>query len=1399
MGPLRSCTVRVSDEDAGPIGGGERMQQAVTRGVVTRWCLLSALFFLLACGESSCASCAGCGIEPIPGGYPAAERIANAAQVRLTAAGLEHIEQHAPSLVSTLLASNLDFAVPSSSGVFDVPIVGDVDYTLCPDGGCIAHTEIESAELASAPPHGIDVLARAVVETRDSAAARAAIPVALRGGCIFGFCTIDTTCQVDVDTSRGSRRHVALRSSLQITEEKHAAREGYSRIDVSGTAVVPEEGIEDEDVDFSGCSGLVGGLINLASGLVKGTILGTLESQVTGIVERSVAEKTCMTSGTHGCPTGTFDVEDGATGIHYCRFEAAPEADCVPALLGMEGRGDFGAALLGSIAPGAHAPAEFLFASGGDAEAVNGGLSLFLMGGLTSMDADFTHYPAHHTCVPIVEPPALPTIPRAEVFRDNTVPGLTSMPHVGIGITEPFLDHVGYGAFDSGMLCLAVGTRLSQQLSTGLVSVLARSIQNIAFPSESAPMSIALRPQRPPTFEIDEGGLIHAKLQSLEMDFYVFSMERYVRVLTFRTDATIDLSVAVVAGAIDLQILAAHAENPEVTRSELLTESPAMLAPVLATVVESFVTMINDKIPSIPLPNVMGFSLEVPEGGVLAIDDRAGVELLGIFGNLVLPDTHSIVRAADTDVEMIDAQFDARSVQLETFGQHGVPTIEVLARATARDGARIEYSHRVDGGAWSAWSAHARRTISERSLLLQGRHVVEVRARLDGDDRTIDPVPARIEVPIDALAPSVHLARTTSGVAIDASDLVSVALAYRAHVDGEWSPWAPLEAGRAAVDADVDEPVDVEVRDESGNVGAARAALIRGLPDANATSACGCEVPGRRSNLGALALLGLGAVFAFARRRRVLALLASLGLLGCSANPRAPSDPGPMPVSCESTCSEAAPPAMVGTACCEATGQCVPYEVASLCAPGYECPSGSLLVSDACAVSCAACAPKAALPEGQLATHLDLVLDDRGRALLSGYAPGVPPLLRYGDLVVGTENASGSIEWEIVDGAPRAPVTNDPDGFRGGVSDPGPDVGEWSSIARRGNTLFVSYYDRTNRALKLASREGTSPWTIRTIDDSLDAGRYTAIAVDDGGRIAIAYLRIERERPAAPSKLRSAMVVAYASDDDASDFDFDEVATAEMPCRPSLCEAGESCLASGECAPATTDCAEPCATGTVCRASECVAALASPFVEDMPPAIGLYPSLAPTEEGLALVFYDRGHGTLFGAEHDGTRWAPAFPIDGYGAERGTGDAGLSASLFVDGDGTWHIAYVDGADEALRYARVSDGGVDITRIDDGSTDGAARHPDGRHLVGDDASIVVTSAGVVRIVYQDATAHRAMLATIDGDERTVSALDRQDHTGFFLEQALVGERSRVVTFYRNEQGERRSGVRLLSIEE
>ncbi|MCL4489976.1 MAG: hypothetical protein M1570_17875 [Chloroflexi bacterium] len=77
------------------------------------------------------------------------------------------------------------------------------------------------------------------------------------------------------------------------------------------------------------------------------------------------------------------------------------------------------------------------------------------------------------------------------------------------------------------------------------------------------------------------------------------------------------------------------------------------------------------------------------------------------------------------------------------------------------------------------------------------------------------------------------------------------------------------------------------------------------------------------------------------------------------------------------------------------------------------------------------------------------------------------------------------------------------------------DVGKYASIAFAGNTPYISYYDATNKVLRVAkqvSSDGNcgpgNTWYCQTVDNgggSADVGQYSSIAVSPSGTVGIAY------------------------------------------------------------------------------------------------------------------------------------------------------------------------------------------------------------------------------------------------------------------------------------------------------
>lgn len=1382
---------------------------------------LSALvLFVIACSSGSgCSTCAGCGVAPIPGGYPIAERIDNSAQIRLTQSGRQFIENNAVGLINNFLPGGLVFPIPASADPGN-----NTGYELCADNDCAAAGEILAVRLT---PNGVNRLhaeADVVITSRQNSPPgypRRAIPIHGQTVCAFGGCAVHINCEADIDTTPGSRSYVTLQADIDFVADTHPARSGYTRILVSNAGLAPGRDIEtDEDIRITDCGGFLGGLLADIANSLRSTLLSSFVDQIPGLIQTQLDSALCTKRGDYGCPTGTF-ARPSDTPTATCRYGNSDDAECVPTLLGTDGQGDLGQALLGSISPGTHGSGQFLLASGGNGEVVNDGVSLFFEGGYRSTSTDFTRSPAHNACVPMLTPPERPTIPRLAAFRGNVIPGTATQTHVGIGLSEDYLNYAAFGMFDSGVLCIGAGTRTSQMISTGLFSALIASLKNLSFPVDSAAISLSIRPQQPPHITVRTDAslpLLGIEFPQLSIDFYVFSNDRYIRFMTYTADLTLDANLTASGSMLTPAIMNVTAANSVVTNNELLSESPAALATTLQTILGSLTGSLTGAIPPVALPSVMGIDLSIPEGGVRGVTE-SGENFIGIFANLALASGSGAATAsAETRLETTELEVNPESLSIEHFGAGEMPSVRLYMDASGPSGVDYEFSYRLDGEGWSAWTRDRNVNLASPNFFLQARHVVEARSRIVGSAASVDQTPARVELLVDIIAPDVTAEVLNGRVRTDAHDIITPQdkMRYRYRVNsGDWTTWS----NSATFTPDVDGSVDVEAMDETGNVAGARAQLIRGIPNPNASGGCGCDVPGTTSNgtPWALAVALFVLVVAFARRLSrpknvmgvlrmftVLAFPLVLGIAGCSCNSGTVS-------ACQPACTEATGGATAGSRCCEATLMCVSYDLNSLCPPAHHCSSSDAVTFANCMPECTDCVLNPPLPQGQLAPYMDMTLNPDGDAILSGYSPGAPPTRKYGDLVFGTyNNTTMAVEWDIVDGVPSAQPTGDPSGWRDGISAAGDDVGRYTSIASNANGDYISYYDATHGDLKLAIRH-ESTWTIHTVDPDGDCGRFSSIAFLPSGEPAIAYNCIGPKADA-PGVVEGTMLVAIANSTtpaSGDDWSIRILQRGDMACRPQYCATGEMCFSGGACAAPTTDCSAACASGSACHAGTCEATIAAPYVEDFPTTTGLFTSLATTTDGLAVVYYNRITGNLYGAKYSGTAWGTSFLIDGYlNTAIQSGDCGIGASLFVDSSDEWYVSYVDGTEEQLKYVHFSSDASpapsSIMLVDDGSSDGATAFTDGRHVVGDDSSIVVTPSGEVRIVYQDATAGHAMMATRpSGASPTApwsrAVIDATDSTGYFLEQVLAGNTSYVATWYRREglTGMGANGIRLTSV--
>jgi MYXO-CTERM domain-containing protein len=874
-------------------------------------------------------------------------------------------------------------------------------------------------------------------------------------------------------------------------------------------------------------------------------------------------------------------------------------------------------------------------------------------------------------------------------------------------------------------------------------------------------------------------------------------MDRYVRAFTFTGDLTIPVNLQTAKdpktnpnGGLLPIIGEIGIANPVVTNNDLLTDDPQLIGDSLASIMGGLTSQLTGGIKPFDLSGAFksfNLALTVPDGGIRKLT-KGTDDYLGIFANLALAQPANV--EADAQVRIVGKTVHPEAMSLLTARRELLPELHVMFSSPMDNGTHaIEYSWSFDQGARSAWSPERDVTIKDDYLFFQGKHTLHAWARIAGEQLTEDSTPADAAFTIDTLPPNAEFKEgTKSGeMTLQAWDVVSDESALQVRFKatdstsntnelasfGAWMTVAEANAALLRLPSTTLN-VDVEVKDEEGNVGTTSSALIRGKPDGSLAAAggCGCSTPGTTSKVpGGWAFLGGLGLFAFGWRRRMRSVRSRAAAVGLGTV------------------------AVIGSG---ATG----------CDCGGDEANGANTVG--CGTDCKQPC-HSALPLGMVGTYTSVATAKDGSIWVAGYndaALSTDGNFLYGDLVVGKyDGAKQQVAWATVDGnfirSDGSCPESDRAGWRGGETEAGDDVGLWTSIQLDAQDRpIVSYYDATNKALKFAFFEG-GKWSSFAIlaAPGADVGRYSKMILV-GGNPVIAFAVLEKGNAGA---LRSKISLAKASSPTPrgpGDWSIEDVAVDETgACRAFTCDGSDVCVkATGTCMPAIggctpADCGANNACVTIGGKATCSATISTSFVEAYPNALGDYISMTEGPQGIGIVAYDRVHGNLVGYANTGGAWAATI-LDGETGSRSaknardTGDTGVGASLAITSNGDWHVSYVNGVTETLNYVLVPGGKTALKPeiIDDGSGYGVGSTPfgDGRHIVGDDSHLLVVDGGAVTVVYQDATAGELRYATGNPTGQThtwtVKAIPQPNKFAGFFPHPVPGGSQQVINWWR-----------------
>lgn len=1366
---------------------------------LARHVVFALLFVIIAgCSGGGCSSgCSCAGVTPLAEGFPVESRIENVASIRLTDSGLGFIEQNLGAIAELALGDgmgdSLSFEIPQlSQDLF----IANAD--VCPDGPkpnanppeCVAEVDLANAQLQVTPvnPHNVVVSGPLPIRVQK-------LPVTVTW---FGF--LDDSFNIVINgpgTCPGDNKPFKnvnineVNVSIEIDGDQSHARFGYSRV-AFGNIDINEDDVTD-GIEYCDTGGVTDDILDALDGF----LIGFVEDQLVGTIQDELSQALCQQANPDlnpPCPTGTVNVD----GI--CRYGPNSGDECASIILGLDGNIDLGG-LLSSFSPGTKGAFDFLFAAGGDSlrtdgsghhwgdlNPVNQGVSLGFYGG--------TEPTPISGCVTPVDLPLPDGIPVPDELTQNSIPMWPASlegPHFGLALSERFLNYMLTQLYNSGALCLGITAGAlgdAVPLSTSLIGVGlgAPSMNELGRQKQGSEVAIILRPGAPPNVEIGNGTdiatdpLLRIRMDQVAFDFYVWSLDRFVRAFTATMDLDVPMNLMVSSEGLTPVIEELGVSNAVVTNSQLLREDPAQIAAALQDLLGSLVgSALGDALPPINVNEQLeslGLTLDIPP----TVDGQGSPGLrkltkdsddfLGIFANLGLaPQTmmmtgqlHTPPQKAETTAELVSLDVDPDGLRLETWTPENGPKVRLMLGSDLDDGTQpMEWQWKLDRGPWHTFKRDRWLDIEDPWLRSQGKHTIYVRSRIVGQPYSLDDTPAEVKVIIDDAPPRVRLIQDEEGVVhVDVHDAVSDVHQIMVRVrwgslDGgemawtEWSEWMPADE-LAALQPEADE-LEVEAMDEDGRVGVAQSALIRGQGDGSGGCECNLGRAPMDNSTGAWlfgSLLGLvllrrrrGEASRDARRLRhfvsAVGFIALAGMTGCN---------------CGDDSKKNNPPGKTGCA-----------------------------IDDSCTL----------LEPGLVGAYTSATVAADGTVWVAGYLEANwLDDYSWGDLVVGRLNADNLVDWEVVDGVPTDVEVDtdlyDPDGFRGGVTDAGDDVGLWTSIATDGGAnVGVAYYDVTNKALKYASWDGSAWQTAQVVQATTgDVGRYTELMIV-GGQPVIAYMFIEQgEGNLINSGVRLARGSSVAAGSATWSFEDVSVIT-DTPCGAGLCPSGTECVSDGRvCAATSGDCGD-------CGDQECVVIGGSPSCENVvsssgtttyPSSGGLYISMDTAPDGsLGLAWYDRVHGNVVVASSASGSWVPVIADGEDAMGNNTGDKGIGTSLDIDDAGNFHVAYVDGLDEAVNYVMVQGGTTPqaAETVDDGLGMG-----DGVHLVGDDSDIVVTPSGEVRISYQDATGGtlRYAIGTPNGNAHdwTVTDVAQDAFAGAFSVQINNGGALQVLNWWR-----------------
>lgn len=692
----------------------------IRRSWIFAWCVAG----LWACTAPSGCACGG--FTPLPQGSYSGTKMNTAGAARLSAQGFSALNANATTILGAFAPGGvMQVPVPctiqTSLAIADTGTLGCTSETCGRmNGACDPSIDVGQAVTLhftslTFAPRSPDLLEAKVTATVSTGA----IPISSVGNSVL--CLLPPArakFTVDLDTARALPSSTDLVLDIKFAIDTRWDQLLSLQVSNVGNAqacagsVVPPNCIDPNDMQIlnEGCSAL-----NIASlSAVKSLLINQLTSSLKTQITDALARANCASCGPQGqCPTF---VSPSGTASSTCEPDAGVCLDsmtgqCVPGLLGAEGRLEVGQAL-GALGAPASAAIELSLGAGGNAEAGPAGLTVGLRGGAKEVVvAD---------CVAPATRPAPPMLALPDFDLDAPAPY-----DVGLSVSGQMISEILFRAQQSGALCLELGQETVGALESGLLATLLPSLGKLT-DGKSVPLRIVIRPVNPPTAVVGEGTidangrplnpLVRLDWRGVEIDAYALLDDRQARLFTVAADLSLPLGVTLdgcsgvtpVVGS-----LMGAVTNVRVKNSEILAEPLTVLQNLVPSLLTLAEPQLSQGLTSFTLPAFNGFQLKVVGArGIGPVSGSTTYNHVGLYAELLSGGQTCKAKAKRVSSELVRSAVKSKDA----------------ASLEARAGS--EYSWRVDQGLWSTWQktdAMGRLQVQHPRLLLGGAHLIEVR------------------------------------------------------------------------------------------------------------------------------------------------------------------------------------------------------------------------------------------------------------------------------------------------------------------------------------------------------------------------------------------------------------------------------------------------------------------------------------------------------------------------------------------------------------------------------------------------------------------------------------------------------------------------------------------------